>query len=65
MVVDLEEDVGGGTDDGYDLIVVFFTCTFVFCSPMLSVSFFKWLEDGNCCVCFFVYCVFFVPGSFN
>ena len=50
MVVDLEEDVDGGTDDGYDLIVVFFTCASVFYSPMSSVSFFKWLERGNSCL---------------
>ena len=47
--------MGEGTADAYYLIVIFFTCAFVFCSLMSFVSFFKWLECASCCVCFFVY----------
>ena len=46
--------MGEGTADAYYLIVIFFTCAFVFCSLMSFVSFFKWLECASCCVCFFV-----------
>ena len=40
-VVDLYQVLGGGTRDGYDIVVRFFTCAFVRCSLMFSVSFFK------------------------
>ena len=42
-VVDLQQGVGGGTGDGYYLVVsasaFFFTCAFVLCSLMFSVPF--------------------------
>ena len=47
-----------GRQGGYDLIIVFFTCVFVFCFLRFSVSFFKWLEHDSCCVFSFVCCCF-------
>ena len=38
---DLHQGVGRGTGGEYDLIVVFFSCAFVFCSLMSSLPFFK------------------------
>ena len=45
---------------GWGLSDIFFcfTCAFVFCSLMPSVSLYKWLEHGSCCACFFVYYLF-------
>ena len=56
-MVDSYQNVGGGTAGRYYLIVVF-TCAFVFCSLMSSVSFFMWLEHDSCCVSFCVYYLF-------
>ena len=50
-VVDSYQGVWGWTGNKYYL-KVFFPCAFVFCSLMLSVPFFKWLEHDSCCVCF-------------
>ena len=47
-----------GRQVGYYLIVFFFTCVFVFCSLVSSVSFSKWPEHDSFCVCLFVYYLF-------
>ena len=52
-VVDLYQDMGGGTGGGYYLIV-FFICAFAFWS-LMSCLFFKRVEHDSCCVCFFVH----------
>ena len=58
-VVDLYQDVGGGTGDGYHLmvfVVVFqFFLVFVFCCLTFSVPLFRWLEHDGCCLSFFVF----------
>ena len=59
-VVASYQSLGGGTGDGYYLLVCFlfvFTYAFVFWSRM-SCLFFKWVEHDSCCVCFFVYYLF-------
>ena len=43
----------------------FFSCAFAFFCLTFSVPLSTWLEHDGSCVCFFVFSLFFVSGSFN
>ena len=50
--------VGGATGSRYYLIVFSYWLVFLSFVLMTCLFFFKWVEHGSCCVCFFVYYLF-------
>ena len=52
--------VNTGMTGGRYHLIVFFSCAFLFFSLAFSVPLYRWLEDGGCWVCFFVFFALFL-----